>query len=155
MTFTVTFFTTPSIWQNKHDNREILRSTSVISLHIIFEKLYWSRMTFHLHCITTCTQLLPWWIHHDYCFFAGKTKGCFKANLSFQIHVVTASLHKRNKTHLFIANVAQKIIRYLYAAVKRTWACRRKPGVRTPPPWREKQIKIEQVELSRSPDERG
>ena len=32
--------------------------------------------------------------------------------------------------------------------MKRTWVCRRKPGARTPPPWRENQIKIEQVALS-------
>ena len=28
------------------------------------------------------------------------------------------------------------------------WVCQRKPGARTPPPWQEKQIKIERVVLS-------
>ena len=32
--------------------------------------------------------------------------------------------------------------------VKRTWVCQSKPGARTPQPWQEKQIKIEQVMLS-------
>ena len=32
--------------------------------------------------------------------------------------------------------------------VNKTWVWRREPGARTQPPWREKQIKIEQVALS-------
>ena len=36
----------------------------------------------------------------------------------------------------------------LEGILKKTCVCQRKPGAKTPPPWQEKQIKIEQVSLS-------